>query len=45
MFWERTCQHLQLYINKWKIEGLKASFFLCPIKPENYTSKEKGKQQ
>ena len=28
MFWELTCQHLQLFINKWKTEDQKASF-LC----------------
>ena len=44
MFWELACQHLQIFINKWKTEDQKASF-LGPNKPENYTSEEKGKEQ
>ena len=49
MFWERTCQHSvnfcrYLLISE-KLKAKRQVSFLGPIKPENYTSEEKGKEQ
>ena len=41
MFWELACQHLQIFINKWKTEDQKASFFCVRLSQKITLAKKK----